>query len=201
MAINRKGKAVLFAVLLAYALFMIFAIKSRGGEVISSNASSVLKTAESLVGYKEGGNNNTVMGKWYGLNNQPWCAMFVSWCFKEAGLEKLVAAQSKKGFASCAIGLTWFKQNKQIVSVKDAKPGDIVFFRFSGGNHVGIVAENHADKGYLVTIEGNTSPPKGTGSQRDGEGVYKKTRKVDSTIVAVARPRWPSMNKIVVASR
>ena len=48
-------------------------------------------------GYKEGANNNTIMGKWYGLNNQPWCAMFVSWCFNEVGLVHLTAAQSKKG--------------------------------------------------------------------------------------------------------
>jgi hypothetical protein len=61
----------------------------------------VLASAKLEINYTEGKNNDTKYGKWFGLNNQPWCAMFVSWCFKEAGLSQLIAAQTKKGFASC----------------------------------------------------------------------------------------------------
>ena len=68
-----------------------------------ATAATVVATARKYVdqGYKEGPNNDTIFGKWYGLNNQPWCAMFVSKCFDEAGIANLVAASSKKGFASC----------------------------------------------------------------------------------------------------
>ena len=56
----------------------------------------VIDAAQNEVGYQETGNNDTKYGKWYGLNNQPWCAMFVSWCFAQADLSQLVAAQTKK---------------------------------------------------------------------------------------------------------
>jgi hypothetical protein len=48
------------------------------------NAEAVVAIAKAEVDakYKEGVNNDTKYGKWYGLNNQPWCAMYVSWCFK-----------------------------------------------------------------------------------------------------------------------
>ena len=55
--------------------------------------------------YQEGKNNDTIFGEWYGLNHQPWCAMFVSKCFDEAGLVKLVAASGKKGFAGIPLAI------------------------------------------------------------------------------------------------
>ena len=68
-----------------------------------ANAATVVATAKKYAdqGYKEGTNNDTVFGTWSGMNHQPWCAMFVSKCFDEAGLVSLVAASTKKGFASC----------------------------------------------------------------------------------------------------
>ena len=70
------------------------------------NAVKVLGVAKKYVdqAYKEGENNDTIFGKWFGLNHQPWCAMFVSYCFNEAGLVNLVAAQGPKGFAACNAG-------------------------------------------------------------------------------------------------
>ncbi len=42
-------------------------------------------------GFKEkNGNNMTPYGKWYGLNGEPWCAMFVSWSAYQAGILKTV---------------------------------------------------------------------------------------------------------------
>ncbi len=168
------------------------------GDTIPSGATAVLKVASDLAKceYREGSNNATAFGEWYGLPNQPWCAMFVSWCFNEQGLSKLVAAQSEKGFASCAIGLRWFKQNKQLVPIEEACAGDIVFYRFSNKDgkthHVGIVAENHPTKdpkqSYLRCYEGNTSSDS-KGSQRDGDGVYLKLRSY-SLVMAIARPKY-----------
>ena len=81
-------------------------------------------------GYAEGPNNDTVFGKRYGMNHQPWCAMFVSGCFDDAGLVHLVAASTKKGFASCDVGAQWFAKNKRIVPIGQAQAGDVVFFNF-----------------------------------------------------------------------
>jgi cell wall-associated NlpC family hydrolase len=150
---------------------------------------SVIDTAKAELGYQETGNNDTKYGKWYGLNNQPWCAMFVSWCYAQAGLSELVAAQTKKGFASCDAGLKWFTKKNKLVPAGQAQAGDIVFFQFDTDaqpDHVGIVVKNDGKK-YLWCIEGNTSGNT-KGSQANGDGVYLKKRGY-GTIMAVGRPK------------
>ena len=60
-------------------------------------------------------NNITKYGEWYGMNGQPWCAMFVSWCAKQAGL--LVSSGNNNGiipkYASVAMGMEWYKNNNR----------------------------------------------------------------------------------------
>lgn len=149
---------------------------------------SVVDIAKSQLNYRETGNNDTIYGKWFGLNNQPWCAMFVSWCYNQAGLVSKVAAQTKKGFASCDAGLKWFTKKNKIVPVGQAQPGDLVFFQFdkdAQADHVGICASNDG-KGFLMVYEGNTSADS-KGSQSNGDGVFLKKRSY-SLIMGVARP-------------
>ena len=149
----------------------------------------VLNRAKFETGYTEKGNNETKYGAWYGVNKQPWCAIFVSWCYDKAGLVDKVAAQSKKGFASCDAGLKWFAKKGKIVPVGEAKEGDIVFFQFDNDaqpDHVGIVEKNMKRLKALKTIEGNTSP-NNKGSQSNGGGVYQKKRSY-ATVMAVVRP-------------
>jgi cell wall-associated NlpC family hydrolase len=149
---------------------------------------NVVDAAKSQLNYRETGNNNTIFGKWYGLNNNPWCAMFVSWCYDQAGLVSKVAAQNKKGFASCDAGLKWFTKKNKIVPVGKAQAGDLVFFQFdkdAQADHVGICASNDG-KGFLMVYEGNTSADS-RGSQSNGDGVFLKKRSY-SLIMGVARP-------------
>ena len=150
---------------------------------------SVIEIAKAEIGYtEEGKSNDTKYGKWYGLNNNPWCAMFVSWCFDKAGLSKKIAAQNPKGFASCAAGLKWFTKKNKIVPVGQAQSGDLVFFQFdkdAQADHVGICASNDG-KGFLMVYEGNTSSDS-KGSQSNGDGVFLKKRSY-SLIMGVARP-------------
>jgi cell wall-associated NlpC family hydrolase len=149
---------------------------------------SVVDIAKAELGYKETGNNDTKYGKWYGLNNNPWCAMFVSWCFNQAGLGKNIVAQNSKGFASCQAGLKWFTSRGKIVPVGKAQAGDIVFFQFDAdaeADHVGICASNDGKK-YLMVYEGNTSGDS-KGSQSNGDGVFLKKRSY-SLVMGVARP-------------
>jgi cell wall-associated NlpC family hydrolase len=149
---------------------------------------SVVDIAKSQLNYRETGNNDTIYGKWFGLNNQPWCAMFVSWCYDQAGLVSKVAAQTKKGFASCDAGLKWFTKKNKIVPVGQAQSGDLVFFQFdkdAQADHVGICASNDG-KGFLMVYEGNTSGDS-KGSQSNGDGVFLKKRSY-SLIMGVARP-------------
>jgi cell wall-associated NlpC family hydrolase len=114
--------------------------------------------------------------------------MFVSWCYDQAGLVSKVAAQTKKGFASCDAGLKWFTKKNKIVPVGQAQAGDLVFFQFdkdAQADHVGICASNDG-KGFLMVYEGNTSGDS-KGSQSNGDGVFLKKRSY-SLIMGVARP-------------
>lgn len=149
----------------------------------------ILARARFELEYTEKGDNETKYGAWYGLNGQPWCAIFVSWCYDKAGLVDKVAAQNNKGFASCDAGLKWFAKKGKIVPVGEAKEGDIVFFQFDNDaqpDHVGIVEKNMKRIKALKTIEGNTSP-NNKGSQSNGGGVYRKKRSY-ATVMAVVRP-------------
>lgn len=150
---------------------------------------SVVEVAKAEIGTTEFANNDSKYGKWYGLNNKPWCAMFVSWCFDKAGLGAKVSAQSGKGFAGCNAGLIWFAAKNKLVPVGQAKAGDIAFFQFDTDaepDHVGIIKYNNTALKYLQVIEGNTSADK-SGSQSNGDGVYLKRRSY-SLVMAVARP-------------
>lgn len=151
--------------------------------------SNIVATAYEELGYAETGDNDTKFGKWYGMNNQPWCAMFVSWVYHKVGLSDSIAASTKKGFASCDAGLKWFAKKDKLVPVGQAVEGDIVFFQFDTDaqpDHVGIVVKNNVKRQRLVCIEGNTSPDN-KGSQSNGGEVCEKKRPY-ATVMAVARP-------------
>jgi hypothetical protein len=143
-----------------------------------SQIDRVLARAASQVGYREGKderdrwNNDTVYGRWYGLNWQPWCAMFVSWVFYTEGLP--LPASTSKGFCSCYYGAEWFRAEGRWS--RSPARGHVVFYDLSrdvpGSDHVGIVKEVNGD-GSITAIEGNTSPD----GSREGIGVFQRNRK------------------------
>ena len=45
----------------------------------------LMELCKASLDYTEGPNNDTTFGKWYGLNNQPWCAMSASKMYFDAG--------------------------------------------------------------------------------------------------------------------
>lgn len=135
-------------------------------------------------------------GRWYaedhgsyfaGPSTQvPWCAMFVSWVFDQAG-------QPMPGLptASCSVIVANNRGTSRSVSIRDAEPGDVILFDWNpsagdGADHVGIVEKNCGS--YVQTIEGNTSSGS-SGSQSNGGGVYRRTRDW-STVYAVYRPDY-----------
>lgn len=150
----------------------------------SSNAVSVLAVARGEVGVVESppGSNKNKYGEWYGMDNVPWCAIFVSYCFYKAG-SPLPPITTEKGFAYCPYGVSYFKDAGKFDM--NPKPGCIVFFDWEGdgvSNHVGIVEEvKSADE--VVCIEGNTS----TSDNSNGGQVMRRTRSL-SLISGFAHP-------------
>ena len=120
--------------------------------------------------------NRTRYGKWYGLDGQPWCMMFVQWCFAQAG-EPLPCRT-----ASCSQLLNWYRQfQPERVSSTGPRRGDVVIYNFG---HTGILERDNGDT--VTVIEGNTSPGDG-GSPNNGGGVYRRTRK-KTQVTAYIRP-------------
>lgn len=80
----------------------------------------------------------------------PWCAYFVSWCYRVAG--------SPFGVVGSAWGLyDWCARRKRVVAAKDARAGDLAIVRRANRRgHVAIVAANLGNA-KVVTIGGNES--------------------------------------------
>ena len=155
-------------------------------------ASDIVALAKKEVGYKEGTNNDTKYGVWYGLNHNPWCAMFVSYVFHEAGLTSLIA-QSPKGYAGCEIFEAWAKDHHLIVPTNSVQAGDILLFDFAKSGkaeHTGIAISGIDPHTHLVSsIEGNTGADHVGVNQANGDGVYQKVRAM-TTVRAVIRPKY-----------
>lgn len=116
----------------------------------------IVNVALSQLGYTEGANNDTIYGDWYGLPNQPWCAMFVSWCADQANISQDIIRK----FASCTTGFNWFTGEGETTREHCVpQKGDIIFFIWSKGestpDHVGLV--ERVENGRVYTIEGNRS--------------------------------------------
>ena len=146
-------------------------------------AKDIINRAEKEIGTFESpaNSNNVKYNTWYygkevSGASYPWCAVFISWLFKDTNLVKKTA--------SCAQMMEWFEGNNQIV--REPQAGDIVFFKFNTNNrktnHVGLVVGVNGNQ--ITTIEGNTS----TTSQDNGGKVMKRRR--SGNIVGYARPKY-----------
>jgi len=100
--------------------------------------------------------NQTKYGKWFGLDGLPWCGMFVSWCFHQAG-RSLGNIGYKKGFAGCQTAHVYYKEKGCIT--KNPTRGDIVLYDWNKDgryDHTGIFIEK-IDEETFSSVEGNTS--------------------------------------------
>ena len=149
-------------------------------------ASDVLNIAAGEIGTTENPSNSNKQkyGEEYGWNGVPWCMQFVWWCFRKACLSLLFYDGGKTAY--CPDYVKWAKQNGTWTE-GPYKPGDIIFFNFSGGSiaeHVGIVES--VSPGAVTTIEGNTSM---AGSQSNGGAVLRRYRLL-SSVIGAARPAF-----------
>lgn len=137
--------------------------------------SNVLSVAANEIGVKEqpANSNNVKYNDWFyeGPNhNYAWCMAFIQWVFAHANLPLPVKT------ASCSVLARYAKTHKQWIT-QDFKPGDIVFFDWTGNRkstvHTGIV-ESVNKNGTVVTIEGNTSYD----DQSNGGCVMRRIRSI-----------------------
>jgi hypothetical protein len=187
MAAN-KSLIICFIALLSLSSFSVYG----GSELSRLNARAVMRAKVLAVLEKEltknvrektGKNDGEDVEKYLASVGQkkgaPWCAAFVVWVLKEAG----VNTGSANAFSpSC------FPKNKTIYDRKAggnfiAAPTDLfgLYYPNLGRiGHVGFIYE--VNENSIITVEGNTN---GEGS-REGNGVYKR-RRLKRTIHKIAR--------------
>ena len=125
--------------------------------------------------------NTAYYGREVSGNGYPWCCTFVWWLFQQAGASGLFFGGGKTAY--CPTLLTYHK--KQMVW-EDYRPGDVIFFNFSGkasAAHVGICEEWDGEN--IITIDGNT----GSGNEANGGAVLRRTRN-KKYIVGAYRPAY-----------
>ena len=175
-------------------------------EITGDFRTDIVNIAKSQIGYQEGasegqydgtlvanGDNYTEYGRWYGIPNGQWCAMFVSWCAYIAGVDEGVI----KYHSYTETQVDFLQEKNQCYDwdvVKSGayvpEPGDVVYFY--GGTagrtvtHVGLVEK--FENNILYTIEGNTSPGSFT---TDGGCCYGRSYNFNSTYVKyICRPAY-----------
>lgn len=148
-----------------------------------ATAKDILAVARKELGYTESpaGSNRTKYGKWFGLDGQPWCMMFIQWCFRQAGAQDMLPAHT----ASCGAFMRASKAAERWVT-GNYKPGDVVIYDFPGGastDHCGIVVA--ATNNGVQAIEGNTA----VGDDSNGGKVMERFRDL-KYIVGAHRPMY-----------
>jgi len=172
---------------------------ANGGKVTKmGTADSMIKTAESMLGYKEGRGNDTIFGRFaqkaYDLQTRyiAWCGAFINWAAKKSGVDLSSMIWTPGGAQS-------FMKSGKWTTMSPVR-GDLAFMDFPGDgvnriSHVGLVRKV-LSKNAVSTIEGNTS---GSGSQRSGGGVLAKVRQYNmknAPIVGFGRPSYKPVDTI-----
>ena len=136
---------------------------------------SVLDVARGELGYDRFADpdQGTKYGRWYaeehgayfGTTGVPYCAMFTSWCFAQAG----ASCAGLPAASTTAIKRAAEKAGRLRGSVRDAQPGDVLLFSWTSNpndlDHTCICEANCG--GYVQTIEGNVGGGKVQRRTRD----------------------------------
>ncbi|MCC8075693.1 MAG: DUF2272 domain-containing protein [Clostridiales bacterium] len=150
----------------------LMALKLTGGK-----RSNIVAIALSQLGYHEsssrsklsgtcsGSGNCTEYGRYYGMTQAAWCAMFVSWCAREAGVSTSVIPK----YAAVRNYHSYYKKKGRFYSWTKVrkksyvpKQGDLIIYaNVKGGtaHHIGYVVSvtYTSSKIKIVTVEGNSS--------------------------------------------
>lgn len=141
----------------------------------------ILGVAVTQLGYQEGpygkeeNGNDTKYGDWYGYPYNEWCAMFVSWCARQADISTQILRNSAR------VGTDSDHFNISCYSGKEytPQPGDL--YMKPDYSHVGLVYEVRGDM--VITIEGNVNY-EGV-SEKDGFTVAFLERKISESVFGV----------------
>lgn len=152
---------------------------------VSGNAVAQIAMAELTLHEADSDPGAKYQDYWSYSHDAAWCAMFVSYCFKEAGYID-AGLYPSSGVASCSMIKTWFEDRGAYVPAGNGyipQTGDAVIMNTnsSGGiSHIGLCIYSEIKDGQLIvhTIEGNTSNKDySSGGEGNSDRLNDKTRK------------------------
>lgn len=140
-----------------------------------------LAKAITQLGYKESpaGSNHNKYGEWYGVDYQPWCAMFTTWSYilglEEKGMMCDAFARGSR-YAYVPYIVADARAGKHYLrTTDDPVPGDLVCYDWESNgeyDHVGLFEKWVTSPRTFTAIEGNTS----TSSNSNGGEVMRRNR-------------------------
>ena len=137
--------------------------------------------------------NRQKYGLAYGWNGVAWCAIFVWWCFHQAGADALLPIKT----ASCALFMSEAKKAGQWVT-SGYQPGDVLIYNFGTAKnpqrHTGILESISGS--VFTAIEGNTA----IGNDDNGGRVMRRVRK-KSVVEGAFRPKYSTLPLALVAQK
>jgi len=139
------------------------------GDTGTGDARAVISIARSLIGVTESppGSNKTKIHTEMGVGSMLWCALFLRYIFKKAGIEQKQITNACQATADNYKAINRFDPSTP-------KVGALVFFQYSRNNHLNHIALCIGfDDTHITTIEGNTSSSN-KGDQSNGGGVFEK---------------------------
>ncbi|MFS0592966.1 peptidoglycan-binding protein [Cytobacillus horneckiae] len=141
----------------------------------------MLRVAAGEIGTLEGPNNDTKYGKWIGMNYQPWCASFVSWCAAKSGNSDLFTRSASVEYHRSFLHRQFYDRDLILYSAKrdpdfeKSVVGGLIFFREGNfWSHIGIIERYDHKHQVFSTIEGNTWP--GVPLISSAHGVFRRYR-------------------------
>lgn len=119
-----------------------------------------LAKAKTYLGYTESppGTNCNMFGEWYGMNYEPWCAIFVSYAFEKSGGSPTFAQGSRYAYVPYILNDARAGRNG-LKTVSDPVKGDLTVFDWSPDgtpDHIGIF-DGWKTHNVFWSVEGNTS--------------------------------------------
>jgi hypothetical protein len=145
-----------------------------------------LDGATGWLGYTENpaGSNHTTYGEWYGMDLQPWCAMFVTYCYEvEAGGSPSFVRGTRYAYVPYIVADA-AKATNGLTITQAPIPGDLVAYdweRDGTFDHVGLFESGTPSS--FTAVEGNTS----TSSDSNGGEVMRRQRSSSQASVVFVR--------------
>jgi CHAP domain-containing protein len=153
---------------------------------------SALQLAIGELGYAESpaGSNLNKFGKWYGMDGQPWCAMFCTWAYELASDGRSPGFAKGSRYAYVPYIVSDARGNRGgLRTVGDPEPGDLVCYDWDWNgehDHVGLF-EKWIGSREFNAIEGNTS----TSSNSNGGQVMRRARSTGGQSTVFVRVEEP----------